>query len=401
MTKREKLRDRVHWAITLLASVMGSCDRLLISASAEKDKRIVGLSYNGSLPGRPHCDDIGHYMINGHCSRTRHAEKNLRDKENTDPEKLKGSHIRVPGTPCLDCLKELAGGNVASIEYTGYYDNQEFQPTPEMIKEIFGENFKLEHCDIDWVELFQELFDRLSGPGGMFNQLGYRIKLVKEPLEKNNMKIYIAVIGQSGSGKTTTFELFKEIYSSLKISVHRFSNPLDEMIDGVNRILARRGLQDRLEKSRPNQQDISTELRIIFGEELLGDTLQKRAEKDLVDVVFLDGVRRPADIEMLRKLSGENSLLLYILAPPEERFERIKKRADRPGDAEKTWEQFQAEQEAEAESLIETLRSMADFELDNSLHDPEYKSLRAQIVKFVNEKLGLNPKEKEEEINVA
>jgi len=53
-----------------------------------------------------------------------------------------------------------------------------------MIKEIFGENFKLEHCDIDWVELFQELFDRLSGPGGMFNQLGYRIKLVKEPLEK-------------------------------------------------------------------------------------------------------------------------------------------------------------------------------------------------------------------------
>ena len=187
----------------------------------------------------------------------------------------------------------------------------------------------------------------------------------------------------------------------MKISVHRFSNPLDEMIDAVNRILARRGLQDRLEKSRPNQQDISTELRIIFGEELLGDTLQKRAEKDLVDVVFLDGVRRPADIEMLRKLSGENSLLLYILAPPEERFERIKKRADRPGDAEKTWEQFQAEQEAEAESLIETLRSMADFELDNSLHDPEYKSLRAQIVKFVNEKLGLNPKEKEEEINVA
>lgn len=182
MTEREKLRDKVHWAITLLPSVLSSCNRLLISASAEKDKRIVGLAYNGSLPGSPHCDDVGHYMIGGHCKRTRHAERNLKD--NTDQQKLNGSHIRVPGTPCLDCLKELAGGHVKSIEYMGHYDNQEFQPTPEMIREIFGKNFKLTHRDLDWVELFQELFDKLSGPGGMFNRLGYRIKLVKEPLEK-------------------------------------------------------------------------------------------------------------------------------------------------------------------------------------------------------------------------
>ncbi len=182
MTEREKLRDKVHWVITLLPSVLGSCSRLLVSASAEKNKRIVGLAYNGSLPGRPHCDEAGHYMINNHCSRTRHAERNLKD--NTDQEKLKDSHIRIPGTPCLDCLKELAGGQVASIEYAGDYDNQEFQPAPKMIEEIFGKDFKLVHRDIDWVELFQELFDRLSGSGGMFNRLGYRIKLVKEPLEK-------------------------------------------------------------------------------------------------------------------------------------------------------------------------------------------------------------------------
>ncbi len=182
MPERELFRDRIHWAITLLASALGSCNRLLISSSAEKNKRIVGLSYNGSLPGQPHCDDVGHHMINGHCERTRHAEVNL--ISNTDEEKLKDSHVRALGTPCLKCLKDLAGVPVAWIEYTGYYNNQEFQPTPEMIKEIFGEDFKLLHRDIDWVELFQEIFDRLSGPGGIFNRLGYRIKLVKEPLEK-------------------------------------------------------------------------------------------------------------------------------------------------------------------------------------------------------------------------
>lgn len=182
MPERELFRDRIHWAITLLASALGTCNRLLISSSAEKNKRIVGLSYNGSLPGQPHCDDVGHYMINGHCHRTRHAEKNLKD--NTDQEKLKGSHVRALGTPCLDCLKELDGGQVAWIEYSGSYNNQEFQPTPEMLKEIFGADFKLLRRDIDWVELFQEIFDRLSGPGGIFNRLGYKIKLVKEPLKK-------------------------------------------------------------------------------------------------------------------------------------------------------------------------------------------------------------------------
>lgn len=182
MSERELLRDKIHWAITLLSSALGSCNRLLISSSAEKNKRIVGLSYNGSLPGQSHCDEAGHLMINGHCERTRHAEMNLKD--NTDQEKLRGSHVRVPGTPCLKCLKDLAGVPVASIEYTGYYNNQEFQPTPEIIKEIFGEDFKLKHRDIDWVELFQEIFDKLSGSGGMFNRLGYRIKLVKEQGEE-------------------------------------------------------------------------------------------------------------------------------------------------------------------------------------------------------------------------
>lgn len=182
MSDRAVLRDKVYWAMSLLYSALGTCDRLLTASSAEKNKRLVGLGHNGSLPGQPHCDDDGHTMINGHCERTLHGEQNL--IHNTDQDKLRGSKIRVLGTPCLRCLKETAAGGVDIIEYEGSYNNQEFQPTPEIIKEIFGENFKLQHRYIDWVELFQELFDRLSGPGGIFKRLGYRIKLVKEPLEK-------------------------------------------------------------------------------------------------------------------------------------------------------------------------------------------------------------------------
>jgi len=52
------------------------------------------------------------------------------------------------------------------------------------------------------------------------------------------------------------------------------------------------------------------------------------------------------------------------------------------------------EQSAEAESLIDALRPMADFELDNSSHDPEFRSLRAQVVGFITEKLNLTVKER-------
>lgn len=203
------------------------------------------------------------------------------------------------------------------------------------------------------------------------------------------MKLYFAVIGRTCAGKGTIFSIIKEEFGNkYQVSVHGFSNPLNESIDAINRILARRGLSCRLEKSRPNQQDISTELRGIFGEELLGETLQKRFLNDSADIIGLDGVRRPKDIEMLRYLP--HNCLVYVYAEPlEKRLVRLRERNDRPGDAEKTLEQFQVEQAAEAENLIETLRPMADFELDNSPHDPEFKALRAQVVSIINEKLRI------------
>ena len=201
------------------------------------------------------------------------------------------------------------------------------------------------------------------------------------------MKLYLAIIGHMATGKESSYIAAKEEFAGkLIVSIHHFSDPLNETIEAVNRVLVKRGLKDRLEKSRPNQQDISTELRKIFDEDLLGNSLFKRALSDPADIVFLDGVRRPKDIEMLKKLP--NSFLGYVYAPPEEAYKRLVIRNDRPGDAEKTWEQFLSEQAAETESLIDTLRPLANFELDNSVDDSKFKVLRVQVVSFINEKLS-------------
>lgn len=201
------------------------------------------------------------------------------------------------------------------------------------------------------------------------------------------MKLYLAIIGHTAAGKESCYIATKEAFAGkLTVSVHHFSDPLNETIEAINRILAKRGLQDRLDKSRPNQQDISTELRKIFGEDLLGNSLFKRVLADTADIIFLDGVRRPKDVEMLKKLP--NSFLGYVYAPLEETYKRLVIRNDRPGDAEKTWKEFLAEQAAEAESLIDTLRPIADFGLDNSSHDPGLNKLRIQMICIVNEKLS-------------
>lgn len=200
------------------------------------------------------------------------------------------------------------------------------------------------------------------------------------------MKLCLAIIGHTATGKESCYKAAKEaLAGKLTVSIHHFSDPLNEILDLLG-----------LEKSRPNQQNLSTDLRKRFGENILGDTLFRRAVSDNADIVYLDGVRRPKDVEMLKKLP--NSFLGYVFAPSEEAHKRLVIRNDRPGDAEKTWEEFLAEQAAEAESLIDILRPTADFELDNSLPDPEFKSLRTQVVSFISRKLNLT---ETEESNVA
>jgi len=150
---RDELRNHVFWLVTLLHSALGTCNRLRTASSAEKDKRLVGIGYNGSLPGQPHCDEVGHLIINGHC------------------------------TPCLRCLRDtLISLGAKEIFYAGEYPNSTGKEYIFDLAEKSG--VKLEHVDIDWVEVLQLILDKLTEPGGVFYNQGFRIKLIKEPLIK-------------------------------------------------------------------------------------------------------------------------------------------------------------------------------------------------------------------------
>lgn len=383
--------DELFDLLALFYACRGTCDRLRTSTLIRDGENIlIAAGYNGAPAGSPHCDDpgIGHLLVENHCVRTNHGEENALLNCN-DLMRVKNGIATIIGSPCYPCARKVVTKKVKKIRYIGTYDNP---LGGNLVEELCRErDVVLEYVDVKQVlGTLQHAFTFLQGPGGPFRNLP---KIEISSGNGSKAKACIAIIAESGGGKETVFNIIsQEVLGKYTTSIHHFSDPLRESLLAVNAIFKKRSMACELELSRPNQQDISTELRRIFGEELLGNTLEKRALADPADIVVLDGVRRPKDVVMLRKFP--NSFLVYVTAPFEKRLERIRNRNDRPGDATKTEEEFRLEQSAEAESMIREIANKADIVFDNSVDVvggglSKFEHLRLQVRKFLIEKVGL------------
>jgi dephospho-CoA kinase len=121
------------------------------------------------------------------------------------------------------------------------------------------------------------------------------------------MKV-IGITGTIGSGKSLVRNLLKEYFESC----HSIS---------LSTILKRRLGKNA---NRKALQDFGNELRMKFGPQILAEAaVENLPEKELI---IIDGIRNPAEIEFLRKKFGENFKLIAIDAPIQLRFERAVKR---------------------------------------------------------------------------
>ncbi len=164
-------------------------------------------------------------------------------------------------------------------------------------------------------------------------------------------KIIFGFVGKIGSGKTTFCKYLVENYQA---EIFGFSKPLRDVLDRFY-----------LPHSRENLQQVSQGLREALGQEVLAKVLAKDAENSQAKIVCVDGVRRPKDIEFLKKL--KNFYLISVEADQKLRYERIMGRGQNPGEGkdELTFEQFQKNESAEAESLIEEVANEAKFIFNN------------------------------------
>lgn len=98
-----------------------TCTRLHVGAVFIRDNRILATGYNGSLPGRDHCTDVGCQLHNGSCIRTVHAETNAICQAAEHGVSLKDSWLYVTTLPCFSCYKQVLAAGVARVYYKDDY----------------------------------------------------------------------------------------------------------------------------------------------------------------------------------------------------------------------------------------------------------------------------------------
>ena len=163
-------------------------------------------------------------------------------------------------------------------------------------------------------------------------------------------KLIIGLTSMPGAGKGTAAKYLERKYHATQFSFGGI------LADVLNRLA--------LDISRPNLQKLSTLLRQGFGEDVLAFAIEKDAVTADTDLVVIEGIRRPGDIVALEPLPYFK--LIAVDAAPELRFARMKKRGEKAGESDLTWEKFLVQESGEAELAIPIVMARASETLDNS-----------------------------------
>lgn len=167
------------------------------------------------------------------------------------------------------------------------------------------------------------------------------------------MKAIIGLIGENGSGKETFTNILEGLIPDASIDRIRTGDILRDILDLLF-----------LPKTRANLQLLAKILRDEISPDSLARAAFHRIQKSTADIVILDGMRWPPEVEILREMP--NNILVYITADPKIRFERLRNRKEKTGEGDMSYEQFLHEEQAPAEQLIKTLAKGADITVENS-----------------------------------
>jgi dCMP deaminase len=116
--------DDYFMDIAFAVATRSTCDRAHVGAVMVRDRRILTTGYNGAPAGLPHCDDVGHLMVDGHCVRTLHAEQNAIIQAALHGISIGGATAYVTHQPCLTCAKMLINAGVTRVVYAGNYPDE-------------------------------------------------------------------------------------------------------------------------------------------------------------------------------------------------------------------------------------------------------------------------------------
>jgi dCMP deaminase len=113
--------DEYFMQIAFTVAERSTCNRAQVGAVLVRDRRILTTGYNGAPSGLPHCEEIGHLIIDDHCVRTLHAEQNAIIQGALHGISIAGATAYVTHQPCLTCAKMLINSGIQRVVYAGNY----------------------------------------------------------------------------------------------------------------------------------------------------------------------------------------------------------------------------------------------------------------------------------------
>lgn len=115
--------DEYFLKLAMLASERATCPRMHVGCVLVKDRFVLATGYNGSLPGQPHCDDVGCLIVDNHCVRTNHAEINALVQAARHGVNVIGSTAYITNMSCTTCAKALiAAGIKRVVVFSDFHD---------------------------------------------------------------------------------------------------------------------------------------------------------------------------------------------------------------------------------------------------------------------------------------
>ncbi|GMU95853.1 MULTISPECIES: cytidine/deoxycytidylate deaminase family protein [Ignavibacterium] len=115
--------DEYFLKLAMLASERATCPRMHCGCVLVKDRFVLATGYNGSLPGQPHCEDVGCLIVDNHCVRTNHAEMNALIQAARHGVNTTGATAYITNMSCTTCAKALiAAGIKRVVVFSDFHD---------------------------------------------------------------------------------------------------------------------------------------------------------------------------------------------------------------------------------------------------------------------------------------
>lgn len=175
-----------------------------------------------------------------------------------------------------------------------------------------------------------------------------------------------ALVGEKLSGKEISARYLVKRYGFVGL---RFSKILVDMLTRLHLPITRR-----------NEMQLGGALRERFGGGVLAQAIKKEIEQRKYQRVVIDGLRHPAEYEILKQLPGFK--LIYLTAPLLLRYQRALRRREKVGENKFSLAEFRSEEKLPTEIFIRRLGAKANIKIVNDGSLPElYRQIEAKLVK--------------------